>query len=72
MLAQISLIFTTAREGFDVQDLPHRATPMSQEQMSEVFGGCRGRGRLCVFGFQCCSSLQCRGGILEDKARRCR
>ena len=33
MLALISSIPTTVREGFDVQDLPPRATPVSAEQM---------------------------------------
>ena len=56
MLALISSIPITVREGFDVQDLPHRATPMSQEQMSKAFGGgkCRREGALCVYGGQCC------------------
>jgi hypothetical protein len=54
MLALISSIPTTMREGFDVQDLPPRATPMSQEQMSKVFGGCRREGSTCWVGSQCC------------------
>jgi len=64
MLALISSIPTTVREGFDVQNLPYRATPMSQEQMSKVFGGgnCPGQpeysgrpeGATCLYGGQCC------------------
>ncbi len=43
MLTLISSIPTTVCKGFDVQDLPLRATPVSVEQISEVFGGICGK-----------------------------
>lgn len=55
MLALISSIPTTVREGFDVQDLPHRASTLSEEQMSKLFGGaCSPRGASCVNDDDCC------------------
>ncbi len=65
MLALISSIPTTVRDGFDVQDLPLRATSVSVEQMSEVFGGDCFSGSM----FTSCTS----GPTLSDRARsRCR
>lgn len=74
MLAIISAIPTTVREGFDVQDLPHRATSVSAEQMNKVFGGCKGEGGICISGAQCCyknaagQRLACDGWVPN---RRC-
>lgn len=58
MLDLISSIPTTVREGFDVQDLPLRAVPLTAEQMNEVFGACP--GRLCVIRANCCAGYYCR------------
>lgn len=55
MLALISSIPTTVREGFNVQDLPHRASTLSEEQMSKLFGGaCSPRGARCSRDRDCC------------------
>ncbi len=60
MLALISSIPTTVREGFYVQDLPPRATSVSAEQMSEVFGGvCKPLGAQCRRSSECCYRLKC-------------
>lgn len=56
MLDLISLIPTTVREGFDVQDLPSRAISLSAEQMSKVFGGCVFDGGRCYIDADCCSN----------------
>ena len=77
MLALISSIPTAVREGFDVQDLPSRAIPVSQEQMSQVFGGCSAEGSLCAAGWECCNKnarnqcLGCNGNIFGRRGRRC-
>lgn len=55
MLALISSIPTTVREGFDVQDLPHRASTLSEDTLENVFGGCRKGGQWCLADNQCCS-----------------
>ena len=56
MLALISAIPATMREGFDVQDLPPRATSVSAEQMKEVWGGqCSSTGQRCIRNRDCCS-----------------
>lgn len=65
MLLNLSSIPTTVPEGFDVQNLPLRATPVSEEQMSELFGGdcfpnsisvpCRGCQELYAMAVSICS-----------------
>ncbi len=56
MLTLISSIPTTVREGFDVQDLPARASTLSEEQMKKMFGGeCKPRGAQCWYSRECCS-----------------
>ena len=72
MLALISSIPTNVREGFDVQDLPHRASTLSEEQMSKLFGGaCSRRGSRCVRDRDCCpDSPDCVG--LNPFNRSCR
>ncbi len=56
MLTLISSIPTAVREGFDVQDLPPRATSVSAEQMKEVWGGlCSLIGQRCFRNRDCCS-----------------
>jgi hypothetical protein len=59
MLSNLSLIPTNVREGFDVQDLPPRASTVSEEQMSRVFGGnhpnCSRGGQRCLLNRDCCS-----------------
>ncbi len=44
MLALISSIPTTVREGFDVQDLPARASTLSEEQMKKCLAENASRG----------------------------
>ncbi len=61
MLILISSISTTVREGFEVQDLPPRATPVSAEHMSEVFGSaCKRTGGICWVKETCCPGYYCR------------
>lgn len=67
MLALISSIPTTVREGFDLQDLPPRASTLSPETLTNVFGGnCLPAGVLCASprAFlpkgQCCPGLKCK------------
>lgn len=56
MLDLISSIPTTVREGFDVQDLPPRASTLSEEQMKKMFGGeCKPRATQCWYSGECCS-----------------
>ncbi|MEA5604851.1 hypothetical protein [Nostoc sp. UHCC 0252] len=61
MLAQVSSIPTTMREGFEVQYLPFRATPVDADHLKKVFGGaCRGAGEFCIIHrLFCCSELIC-------------
>ena len=54
MLALISSIPTTVREGFDVQDLPSRSVTLSAEDLSKVFGGCVKEGGRCSKDSDCC------------------
>jgi hypothetical protein len=67
MLVLISSIPTTVRKGFDVQDLPLRASTLSAETLTNVFGGqCFSVGVLCASprAFlptgQCCPGLKCK------------
>jgi hypothetical protein len=67
MLALISSIPTTVREGFDIQDLPLRASTLSAETLINVFGGkCFPAGVLCASlrailpEGQCCPGLKCK------------
>jgi hypothetical protein len=57
MLTAFSSIPTNVREGFDVQDLPLRATSVSAEQMKEVVSGakCRPYQAQCWSSTVCCS-----------------
>jgi hypothetical protein len=71
MLALISSISTTVREGFDVQDLPPHASTVSQDTLENGFGGrCLWEGASCNPNppfLRCCSSLTC-----SAFTRRCR
>jgi hypothetical protein len=73
MLTLISSIPTTVREGFDVQDLPPRASIVSQNTLENVFGGassCLGIGASCNPNppfLRCCP-----GSICSGFTRRCR
>lgn len=62
MLTLISSIPTTVREGFDLQELPPRASSMSAETLAIVFGGefdlCS--PRLCRTDEDCVRSVKCR------------
>lgn len=60
MLAQISSIPTTVREGFEAQNLPHRASTVNEGSLRAIFGGahCIPKGGRCGFGQWCCS-LRC-------------
>jgi hypothetical protein len=56
MLTLISSIPTTVREGFDAQDLPPRASTVSEDTLENIFGGdCRPLRSWCLFDNQCCS-----------------
>ncbi|MBD2371115.1 MULTISPECIES: hypothetical protein [Leptolyngbya] len=65
MLRRNSLIPTTVRQEFDVQDLPARATVVSMVALSSIYGGAcpaDGVGQPCnaVFGPSCrCPGLTC-------------
>jgi hypothetical protein len=37
------------------KDLPHRATPLSEEALSQVFGGCIGMWQPCTHSSDCCA-----------------
>jgi hypothetical protein len=41
--------------AIDVKDLPHRATPLSEEALSQVFGGCIHEWQVCSNNSDCCS-----------------
>ena len=62
MLALISSIPTTVRERFEVQDLPPRASTVSEDTLENLFGGkCLPAGVRCVpMPRQCCPGLKCR------------
>jgi hypothetical protein len=61
MLDKISSIPTTVRQGLEVvQDLPHRASSLSESILSQVFGGCRTEGYVCSNSTPCCSGHTCR------------
>jgi hypothetical protein len=67
MLVLISSISTTLREGFEGQNLPLRASTLSAETLTNVFGGtCFLAGVLCASprAFlpkgQCCPGLKCK------------
>lgn len=74
MLTLISSIPTTVREGFDVQDLPHRAASVRLEHLSEVGGG-SAQGFGCPNEYSCssyCRSIKYRCGYCEGFLRlRC-
>ena len=38
-----------------LNDLPHRSTPLSGEALSQVFGGCIGEWQVCNNNSDCCS-----------------
>jgi hypothetical protein len=73
MLALISSIPTTMGKGFDVQDLPPRASTVSEDTLENVFGGaasCLGIGASCNPNppfLRCCPGLTC-----SAFTRRCR
>jgi hypothetical protein len=71
MLALISSIPTTVRAGFDVQDLPPRASTVSEDTLENVFGGvkCGGTGAFCFNTTDCCKGLKCKG-ILRRGCRK--
>lgn len=73
MLALISSIPTTVREGFDVQDLPLRASTVSEDTLENVFGGrCLPEGASCNPNppfVRCCPGLRCSGLILRCRPR---
>jgi hypothetical protein len=37
------------------KDLPHRATPLSPDSLTQVFGGCIGEWQMCNNNIDCCS-----------------
>ena len=71
MLALISSISTTVRKGFDVQDLPPRASTVSEDTLENVFGGkCLPAGISCLFlPRQCCPGLRCKRVGLDLSCR---
>jgi hypothetical protein len=71
MLPNLSLIPTNVREGFDVEDLPLRASTVSEDTLENVFGGrCLPEGASCNPNppfLRCCPGLTC-----SAFTRRCR
>jgi hypothetical protein len=63
MLDVISSIPTTVHEGFDVQDLPPRASTLSEVTLENVFGGNCGANRAYCAPFpiirSCCANFKC-------------
>ena len=62
MLVQISKIPTDVREGFDVQDLPPRASTVSEELLVNIFGSEAARcfpQKTCRISRDCWSSSIC-------------
>lgn len=56
-----SSIPRTVHEGFDVQNLPPRASTVSEDTLENVFGGnCLPAGAPCFLGRPCCPGLKCR------------
>jgi len=41
-----------------IHDLPPRPTGLSDDALSDVFGGCRNEGG-CVYHSECCGDLRC-------------
>ena len=39
------------------KDLPHRATPLSEDLLSKVFGGCIALWQDCPYNGACCSTV---------------
>lgn len=72
MLTTISSIPTTLRKGFDVQDLPPRASTVSEDTLGNIFGGkCLPAGLPCwLLRRPCCPGLKCRGVGLDLFCRR--
>jgi hypothetical protein len=67
--SHISSIPTSMHEGFNVQDLPPRASTVSEDTLGNIFGGkCQSVGTFCAFT-ACCPGLICPGHFWE---RRCR
>jgi hypothetical protein len=60
MLTAISSIPTSVREGFDVQDLPLRASTLSEDTLRKVFGGERCFWQRCRTTADCVRSVGCR------------
>lgn len=70
MLNQILSIPTTVRAGFDVQDLPPRASALSEDSLENISGGrarCRPIDAFCITDGDCCSR-KCEGFL----SRGCR
>lgn len=60
-----SSIPRTVREGFDVQNLPPRASIVSEDTLENIFGGdfpsCLPLGSRCFLGNKkCCPGLLCK------------
>ena len=66
MLDLISSIPTTVHEGFNVQELPARASTLNEDSLKAVFGGaCYNERHLCFQTVNCCPGLECRGLLLK-------
>ena len=65
MLLILSSIPITVRAGFDVQDLPHRASTLNEDSLKDVFGGsrCIREGNLCSPRTSCCYPTSCGGWL---------
>lgn len=59
MLTAISSIPTNVYEGFDVQDLPPRASTLSTENLVNVFGGKRCFWQRCRTTADCVRTAGC-------------
>ena len=54
------------------RDLPHRAAPLSDQALANVFGGC-GYMSICGGGLTCCQGLVCKESMfLGIPASRCK
>lgn len=42
-----------------LSDLPLRAQELKEEDLVEVFGGCKGHHKACAASSDCCGSMTC-------------
>ena len=44
----------------DINTLPARSRPLTDDAMADVFGGCKKYGGTCVDSSECCGDMECR------------